>query len=120
MAHGCDHAAVPLVAGQHHQFMLLGDGLGGDGDVRLARQHVFAYLPRTTLVQRQTHVGIAGHKGPDHRRQRIAGLGVGRCDGEAAACLVAELGANLTQVVHVQQHPFGNQQHLPARRRDGH
>ena len=30
------HAAVPAVAGQHHQLLEMLDGLGGDGEIGLA------------------------------------------------------------------------------------
>jgi hypothetical protein len=111
VARGGDHAAVPLVAGQHHQLVVLGDGLGGDRDVGAAVEHHLAHLARVALVQLELDLRVALHEAADHVGQHVARLGVGGGDRQAADRLVGELVAHLLQVVEVAQHALGDRQH---------
>ena len=93
---------------------MLGDGLGGNGDVGHARQHVLAHLPGVALMEGQPHVWIARHEGLHDRRQCVAGLGVRKGNRQAAGRLVAEFGANLAQVVDFLQNARRDGENLLA------
>ncbi len=115
MARGGDHAAVPLVAGQHHQLVELGDRLGGDGEVGGAVEHHLTDLARIALVQRELDLRVALHEIAHHAGQHVARLGVGGGDRQAAHRLVGEFVADLLQVVEVAQHALGDRQHRAPR-----
>ena len=110
-----DDAAVPLVAGQHDQVVLLADGFGGDGEIRLACEHVVAHLGRAALAQAHPHVRMALHELANDRRQDVARLSVSGGDGQRAALLGAELLADAAKVVDVAQQALGDLQHFSAR-----
>ena len=120
MARGGNDTAVPLITRQHHQLVVLGDGLGGDRDVGAAVEHHLAHLARVALVQLELDLRVALHEAADHVGQHVARLGVGGGDRQAADRLVGELVAHLLQVVEVAQHALGDRQHGLARLGDRH
>jgi len=118
MIFGYDHRAVPLVAIQMRQLVVLRDRFGGNRDVGFALDHHFADLGRIALLDRQSHVGVAGQEGLDGGRQGIAGLGVGGGDGETAAIDFDKFFTDAFEVLRLQQNHFRNAQHFLARRGD--
>ena len=61
------------------------------------------------------HLRIALHEAPDHRRQRVARLGVGGGDGERAHRLAPELVAQLLEVAGVGEDALGDRQDVTPR-----
>lgn len=94
--------------------------LGGDGKVRLAIADHLGDLLGRPLLHVQGHIGILAGEVADHRRQRVARLGVSGGDGEAPATLVAELLGHLLDVLGQTQHFAGElDDGLPGRRHPG-
>ncbi len=106
-----DHAAVPLVAGQRDELRILGDLLGGDGEVGLAAQHHLANLRGVSLVEDQLHVGVTVLERRDRPGQRVARLGMRGGDGEGACAVVRELRAGALQVRGLGEDALGDRQH---------
>ena len=103
VALGHDDAAVPAIAGHHHQVVEAFQTLGGDGEVDGAVGGHLGDLGRRALVHVQGHVRILLDEFADHVRQRIARLGVGGGDGQGALALVGELLGDLLDAFALAQ-----------------
>jgi hypothetical protein len=101
------HAAVPAIAGQHHELAELLHGLGGDGEIDFAVGGHACDLLRRALVQVQMHMRVLEPEALDHRWQRIARLGVRGGDGELSAVTVVVLGGHAVDVVGFVQQALG-------------
>ena len=109
------HHMMPAVAGQRDQTRVVLDALGGHRDVGLAIDHHGGDCRRRALHDRQPHFRIAALEFTDRRWQRVARLGVGCGDGQAARLLVGEFGRGLLEVFGLLQQALDHLQHRAAR-----
>ena len=109
-----EHAAVPVVAGQHHQFVEMLDRFGGNGEIGLAAGGDAGNLRGRALVQVQRHPGVALPKGLNGVGQGIARLGVGGGNGQGAAVARCKVVHHPLDVVHVLQDALDDVQHRAA------
>lgn len=107
MSLGHQHAAIPAIAGQQHQVVEQLQRLGADREVGLAIADHLGNLLGRALLHVQRHIGVFMGELADHRRQRIACLGMGGGDRQAAATLIAVLLGHLLDVVGQPQHLAG-------------
>ena len=84
VAQGGDEAAVPAVAGDGGERRVGAQCLGADGEVHRVGLRQLRELGRRALVDLERDPGIGEPEGADHRRQDIAGLGVGGADPQHA------------------------------------
>ena len=91
---------LPLVAGQRHQLLVLGQRLGGDPDFsNLVNQHA-GHLSGRALVHADIVRGESLAQ-PGHRlRQHVARLGVGGGNRQGAAVLCGKLLTDTPQIAH--------------------
>src|SRR5882672_12898728 len=99
--------AMPLVAWQQHVLakQLLRTGCNSEIDA-IELRHLRKML-RRTLMQMKFHVWILFTELPDHRRQDISCLRVGRTDGKRTLTFVLELLGHTFDVLGLAQQPQG-------------
>ena len=110
-----DDAVAPLAHRQRDQLRILVERLGGDADVGLAGDHPFGDLRRAALVHFELDRRVAGDEIAHHHRQRVARLGMGRRQHEAAALAGGELGTRPLEVFRFAQDALGDLEHRLAR-----
>ena len=91
------------------------DRFGGHRDVGLAVEHHAGDGRRRALDDGQPHLRITALEFADRRRQRIACLGMGGGDGQAAGLLVGEFARGLLQVLGFEQQALDHLQYSMAR-----
>ena len=115
---GHQHDAIPFVAGQRHQFGIIGQCLGGDADVDVALGRLLGDLQRVALVQDDLDLRIARGEFAQHLRQHVAGLRVRGGDGQRAGVLAAEFVGDALQVGEFAQRAARGRDHDYAGRRE--
>ncbi len=97
------HTAVPFVARHHDQVAEQLQRLGGNGEIHGTVGCHFGDLHRRALVHVQGHFRVLLDEAADHRRQRVARLGVGSGDGQRTLLLVGEFLSNLLDALDLAQ-----------------
>ncbi len=113
-----DDAPVPAIARHQHEIreQLLRAGVDRKVDA-VAHGHVRNLLGRS-LVQMQLDVRIALLKDPDHGRQYVARLGMGRTDRERAPFVAFLLVSEALDALHLPENPERTVDDALPRRRD--
>ena len=105
---------LPFVAGQGHQFLVVGQRLGGDADLRDFVDHHAGHLVRRALVQADVDLGVRLAQFRHRHRQHVARLGVGGGDRQGAAVLRAELLADALEVAYFAHDQLDALEHMLA------
>jgi len=111
-------AVGPLVAGHGQQLRKTIQGLGGNGQIRLPAGGPFRNLGGAALVDMQAHLGVALGKAFHHRRQGVAGLGMGGSHHQTARIPTGEFFPHPFQIFRFPQNAVGDFQHRLARLRN--
>jgi hypothetical protein len=94
---------MPAIEGEGRQFRDLVQPLGGDTDIRFARNQLLGNLDRAALVQREVHARVVGLEPLDDLRQRVTSLGMGGGDHEVAGLPAGKLVGDAAQVLGIEQ-----------------
>jgi hypothetical protein len=87
---------------------------GGDAEIGFAVDQPLSDLRRAALVQFQANRRMLLHEALDHRRQRVARLGVGGGDGQRALIAGGKIRADALQVLRIAQNPRGQVEYHAA------
>ena len=106
---------APLADRQRDQSRVLVERFGGDADIRLAGDHPLGDLRRAALVHLEFDCRMLDNEIAHHDRQRIARLGMGRCQNQPAALTAGKFRTGPLEIFGFAQDAFGNRQHRLAR-----
>jgi hypothetical protein len=113
-----EEGSPPAVAGYRHQILEVLHGLGCDAEVHLAVGDQLRDLQRRPHVGVYVHARILARELLDDRRERVAGHGMSRRQGQLTESRIAVLLGRLLEHLHLDQGAVGELDDGLARRRD--